>query len=206
MATKKIILTDDHPLLLEGLAAIISEQQDLDVCATAVNGKQLIQIIPIYNPDLIVLDINLPEIDGIEAAKIIKNSNPEIKILCISTYFSKNLLDTLKKIPIEGFIPKQSDSKVVLKTINQIIDGENVWLKSNIEITYQKEAPKELELLSQREKEVLRLIKKGMSTKEIAAALYLSTYTVDTHRKNICTKLNLASPGALSRYVSERDF
>jgi two-component system nitrate/nitrite response regulator NarL len=206
MATKKIILTDDHPLLLDGLTAIISEQQDLEVCATAVNGKQLLQIIPIHNPDLIVLDINLPEIDGIEAAKIIKNSNPEIKILCISTYYSKNLVDTLKAIPVEGFIPKQSDSKVVIKTINQILNGENIWLKSITEIVYQKEAPKELNILTQREKEVLRLIKKGMSTKDIAAALYLSVYTIDTHRKNICTKLNLASPGALSRYVSEKDF
>lgn len=206
MTTNKIILTDDHPLLLDGLSAIISEQRDLDVCATATNGKQLIQIIPLHNPDLIVLDINLPEIDGIEAAKIIKNSSPEIKILCISTYYSKNLVDTLKAIPIEGFIPKQSDSKVVLKTINQILAGENVWLKSSNEVVYHKEAPKELELLSQRENEVLRMIKKGMSTKDIAAALYLSVYTIDTHRKNICTKLNLASPGALSRYVSERDF
>ena len=178
----------------------------MDVCATATNGKQLIQIIPLHNPDLIVLDINLPEIDGIEAAKIIKNSNPEIRILCISTYYSKNLVDSLKAIPIEGFIPKQSDSKVVLKTINQILNGENVWLKSNTEIAYQKEAPKELELLSQREKEVLRLIKKGMSTKDIATALYLSIYTIDTHRKNICNKLNLNSPGALSRYASEKDF
>ena len=206
MATNKIILTDDHPLLLDGLTAIISEQQDLDVCATATNGKQLIQIIPLHNPDLIVLDINLPEIDGIEAAKIIKNSNPEIRILCISTYYSKNLVDSLKTIPIEGFIPKQSDSKVVLKTINQILNGENVWLKSNTEIAYQKEAPKELELLSQREKEVLRLIKKGMSTKDIASSLYLSIYTIGTHRKNICNKLNLNSPGALSRYASEKDF
>jgi len=206
MRSFKIILTDDHPLLLDGLTTIISEQQDLNVCATASNGKQLIQLIPLHNPSLIVLDINLPEIDGIEAAKIIKNSNPEIKILCISTYYSKHLVDTLREIPVEGFIPKQSDSKVVLKSINQILEGENVWLKSNTEITYQKEYPIELELLSQREKEVLRFIKKGMSTKDIATALYLSTYTIDTHRKNICNKLNLTSPGALSRYANEKDF
>ncbi len=206
MATKKIILTDDHPLLLDGLSSIISEQQDLEICATATNGKQLIQIIPVHKPDMIVLDINLPEIDGIEAAKIIKNSNPELKILCISTYYSKNLVDTLRTIPVDGFIPKQSDSKVVLKTINQILEGKNVWLKSDVEITYQKEAPKELELLSQREKEVLRMIKKGLNTKDIATALYLSIYTIDTHRRNICSKLNLHSPGALSRYVSEKDF
>lgn len=206
MTVKKIILTDDHPLLLEGLSAIISEQPDLDICATALNGKQLIQIVSIHEPDLIVLDINLPEIDGIEASKIIKNTHPAIKILCISTYFSKHLIETLKANDVDGFIPKQSDSRVVLKTINQILKGEQVWIKGNVEIAYQKEAPKELNLLTQREKEVLRLIKKGMSTKDIATTLYLSIYTVDTHRKNICTKLNLASPGALSRYVSERDF
>lgn len=205
MKTKKIIIADDHPLLIDGLTAIIKEQSHLELCATANNGKKLIQTIPIHHPDLIILDINLPEIDGIEAAKIIKTSNPEIKILCISTYFSKHLIDTLKDIPVEGFIPKQSDSSLVVKSINEVLNNKSVWLRSDTEIVFHKEPPQELELLSQREKEVLRLIKKGLSTKSIATELYLSVYTIDTHRKNICSKLNLTSPGALSRYVSEKD-
>lgn len=203
---KKIIIADDHPLLIEGIGAIISEQSNLTVSATATTGKQLIQIIPLFHPDLIVLDINLPEIDGIESAKIIKATHPDIKILCISTYYSKNLLDILKAVPVNGFIPKQTDSKAVLQTINKILSGEQVFIKSTVENIYGKESPKELQLLSQREKEILRLIKNGLNTKEIAAELYLSTYTIETHRKNICSKLNLNNPGALNRYASSHDF
>ena len=201
-----LIITDDHPLMIDGLKAIFSQQQNLSVCATATNGKQLIQILPLHKPDLVLLDINLPEIDGIEAATIIKSRYPSIKVLCISTYYSKNLLEKLKAIPVEGFLPKQVDSPIVLQTVNKILKGENVFIKSSNESPYQKEEPHEIKLLSDREKEVIRLIKKGLSSNEIAAKLFLSVYTVDTHRKNICTKLNLASPGALSRYVSERDF
>jgi two-component system, NarL family, nitrate/nitrite response regulator NarL len=203
---KKIMIADDHPLLIDGLSAIISAQANLSICATATSGKQLIQYIPVYKPDLIILDINLPEIDGIEAAKIIVNSYPLIKILNISTYFSDGLLSTLKSIPVDGFIPKQTDSRVVLDTINQILSGKTVFIKSTVVNNYGIEAPKELALLSQREKEILRMIKKGMNSKEIAEELYLSAYTVETHRKNICSKLNLNQPGALNRYASSHDF
>lgn len=206
METKKIILADDHPLLLEGLSAIIGDQKNLEICATANNGKRLLQIIPLHKPDLILIDINMPEIDGIEAAKIIKSTNPDIKILCISTYYSKNLLDLLKEIPVDGFMPKQSDSKLVINTINRILEGEIVFIKNSTETLYMKEPAKEVSILSQREKEIMRMIKKGMSTKDIAATLYLSVYTIDTHRKNICNKLNLEAPGALLRFIMEKEF
>lgn len=206
MKQLKLILTDDHPLLVDGLKTIFSAQENLAVVATANNGKQLIQIVPLHMPDLILLDINLPEIDGIEAASIIKSRYPEIKILCISTYYSKNLIDKLKAIPIEGFIPKQIDSPKVLQTVNQILNGESVFVKSAVESVYQKEEPREIKLLSEREKEIIRLIKKGFSSKEIAAKLFLSVYTIDTHRKNICAKLNLENPGALVRYAVEHNW
>ncbi len=205
MTTHKIIITDDHPLLIDGLKSIFAEQENLVVCATAKDGKQLLQQIPLHQPDLILLDINLPEIDGIEAASIIKNRNPEIKILCVSTYYSKNLLDKLKAIPVEGFIPKQIDSPIVLSTVNKILAGEEIYIKSSVEKKYEKEEPKEIKLLTEREKEIVRMIKKGFSSKEIATKLFLSTYTIDTHRKNICAKLNLENPGALLRYVMEQD-
>jgi two-component system nitrate/nitrite response regulator NarL len=206
MKNYKIIIADDHPLLIDGIRSIISSEKVFDLCAVASNGKQLLQIIPLHNPDLIIMDINLPEIDGIEAATFIKNTHPEILILCISTYYSKGLLDKLRAIPVEGFIPKQSDSRVVLQTIKQVIDGGHIFIKSPKDNIYKKEDPVEIALLSTREKEIVRLIKKGLSTKEIAEGLYLSAYTVDTHRKNICQKLNLTTPGALLRYISEKDF
>lgn len=200
-----IIITDDHPLLIDGIKAIISQASDLQVCATASSGKQLIQILSKQKADLLFLDINLPEIDGIEAATIIKNRYPTIKILCISTYYSSSMIEKLKAIPVDGFIPKQIDSPRVLQAVYEVLKGNNVFIKSNAEVPFQKEEPKEIMLLSEREKEVIRLIKKGLSSKEIAAKLYLSIYTIDTHRKNICAKLNLESPGALVRYAMEND-
>lgn len=200
-----IIITDDHPLLVDGIKAILNQADDLHVCATVGNGKQLIQVLSRQKADLILLDINLPEIDGIEAATILKNRYPDIKILCISTYYSKGLMDKLKAIPVDGFIPKQINSPKVLQSVYDVLQGNTVFIKSNLDVPFQKEEPREIMLLSDREKEILRLIKKGLSSKEIAARLYLSVYTVDTHRKNICAKLNLESPGALMRYVMDND-
>jgi DNA-binding NarL/FixJ family response regulator len=202
---KQIIITDDHPLLIEGLSAVINEDKALNVCATASTGKQLLQIIPLQKPDLIMLDINLPGMDGIETAKVIKAKHPDIDVLCISSYFSQSLITTLKAIPVEGFIPKQTDSRAVVKTIKQILAGETVFIKSEVENPYGKPEVKELKLLTEREKEVIQLIKKGKTTKEIADMLFLSVYTIDTHRKNICAKLNVSNPGALSRFATEKE-
>ena len=201
-----IIITDDHPLLIDGLRAILSPASDLNICATTNNGKQLFQLLTKQSADLVILDINLPEINGIEVATILKNRYPEIKVLCISTYYSKSLMERLKAIPVDGFIPKQINSPVVLNSVYEILKGKNVFIKSNTENPFEKEAPKEIILLSEREKEVLRWIKKGLSSKEIAAKLFLSIYTIDTHRKNICAKLNIESPGALMRYAIENNF
>jgi DNA-binding NarL/FixJ family response regulator len=104
---------------------------------------------------------------------------------------------------VEGFVPKQTDSKMVLQVVKQMIAGKrNIFLKSEFENHYNKSAVKELELLTQREKEIIRLIKNGKSTKEIAEFLFLSVHTVDTHRKNICAKLNLENPSSLVRYAA----
>lgn len=206
MATKKqIIITDDHPLLIEGIAAVINAEKELNVCATATSGKRLLQIIPLHQPDLIILDINMPDIDGIETARVIKAAHPHLYVLCISSYFSQSLISTLRAIPVDGFIPKQTDSKIVVRTIQQIIAGETVFINSDVENPYGKAEIKELELLTQREKEIIRLIKKGNSTKAIAEILFLSIYTIDTHRKNICSKLNLTTPGALIRFAMEKE-
>jgi DNA-binding NarL/FixJ family response regulator len=200
---KKIIIADDHPLLIDGLSAVINNDNELMVCATAASGRQLLQIIPLYEPDLIMLDINLPGMDGIDTAKLIKTGYHQIPVLCISSYYSDTLIATLKSISVEGFVPKQTDSKMVLQVVKQMIAGKrNIFLKSEFENHYNKSAVKELELLTQREKEIIRLIKNGKSTKEIAEFLFLSVHTVDTHRKNICAKLNLENPSSLVRYAA----
>ncbi len=202
---KNIFITDDHPLLIEGLSAVINSDAELTVSATANDSKELIQKLDLKQPDLLILDINLPGRDGIETAKIVGRAYPEVYILCISSYFSPSLIAILKGISVDGFIPKQTDSKQVIDVVKRIIAGEKIFIKSEVENHYGKQEIKELELLTQREKEVIRLIKKGKSSKEIAEALFLSSHTIDTHRKNICAKLNLTSPGALTRFAMEKD-
>jgi DNA-binding NarL/FixJ family response regulator len=206
MTKHKIIIADDHPLLVDGLRSIIADEPLLELSAVARTGKQLLQILPLHQPDLIILDINLPEIDGFEAAKIIKVSYPDVLVLCISTYYSKGLLDKLKKIPVNGFIPKQTDSKMVLQNIMKVLSGQQIFIKGNTDNAYQRDENVEISLLSKREKEVIGLIKKGLSTKEIAENLHLSIYTIYTHRKNICQKFNLTNPGSLIRYISDKEF
>lgn len=211
MTNPTIVIADDHKLMSEGLTGIIHSNTTYRVTHSVNDGKELLHLLNHITPTLILLDINMPKIDGIEAAKEIKARFPQILIICVSMYQDKNLYTTLKQAGADGFIPKLSDTEVFLDTIHRVISGEKLFLSISPDEDKSKQSetidPFNLKVkLSNRELEIMRLIKQGLTSKEISDKVHLSTFTVDTHRKNICRKLNITSPNALVKYLMNIDF
>jgi DNA-binding NarL/FixJ family response regulator len=204
-----IIIADDHPLMTEGLTSIIHSETSYRVTQCIHDGKALLHLLNTQKPTLILLDINMPKINGIEAAKEIRARFPQILIVCISMYTDKHIYTTLKEIGVNGFIPKLSDGKIFTDTITSVLQGNTVFVEEKEEKQQTHPLADSFQntiKLSTREIEVLRLIKKGLTTKAISESLNLSTHTVDTHRKNICRKLNLTNPNALIKFAFDNEF
>lgn len=205
---KTIIIVDDHPLMTSGLSNIISQYTSYKVIECLHNGKELLQKLKFTQPDLLMLDINMPQLDGIEAAKMIRIQYPDLKIVIVSMYSDERIINALIDIGVHGFIPKQTDTIVFVEALNEIMNGGILHLSpyASGKVAELNEAATAGKLqLSEREIEILRLIKAGHSSKEISEMLHLSPFTVDTHRKNICKKLKISSPLALIKYIHTID-
>ncbi|WP_130735698.1 response regulator transcription factor [Flavobacterium sp. J27] len=182
------IIIDDHKLFAEGLARILSDIELVQLQDVIASEKELPELLDCI--DLILLDIQLKEENGLDIAKRIKTNYPQIKIIFISMFDPKALVQEIKRSEANGFIPKSTDAKEVKEVIMAVLQGEDVFL----EMDMQSYLPQPLfKLISKREKEIILLIKEGKTAKQIADMLHISQFTVDTHRKNILKKLELNS-------------
>src|ERR1019366_5979141 len=165
-----VIVTDDHPMVASGLEAIINEQAQLHITHTVNSGKALLELLEKETADLIVLDISMAELDGIQVAGIIRGKYPAQKILCISTYYQPSLYTTLKAIPVQGFIPKLADINIMVDGIYRILKNEEVFIVRTDEFSESnKLVLREIAgKLSRREMEIMKLIKEGKSSKDIS--------------------------------------
>jgi DNA-binding NarL/FixJ family response regulator len=188
-----IIITDDHQMVASGLKSIINEHELLNVIDTAHSGAALLHLLKSVKPDLIILDMSMPDMNGIETAKAIRKKYKEQKILCISTFYEKSMQIEMELLKVQGFVPKLSDSKTLIDVILDVLNNKTVFIIPNNEIQLNNKGNLNdiANKLSRREKEIMGLIKQRKTTKEISELLFLSTLTVDTHRKNICKKLQV---------------
>ena len=202
-----IIIADDHPLMTGGLTALIHSATNYRVIGTVHNGKALLQALNRKLPELVLVDINMPVLGGIEASAEIKQRYPEVKVVVISMFYESQLIKQLKQTGVDGFIPKLSDGAVFIDALTGVMNGKKIFINAAQLTDADKKQDNALSLdgLSTREIEVLRLIKQGLSSKEIAQKLFLSVYTIDTHRKNICRKLQITSPNALVKFAMITD-
>ncbi len=185
-----IVIADDHKLIISGINHIISTNNLGKIVGEVNNGKQLLQFLQNTTVDLVIIDINMPELNGIEAAKKIIELYPTISILMLSQFENIELIKKLKAIGIKGYLSKNFEITELITAIDTIknddvffpsLDGEGLILK------------KDKFHLSTREIEIISLIAKGKTSKEIANELFLSEYTIDTHRKNCMRKLEVNS-------------
>ena len=204
----KIILVDDHKIVLDGLKALLNTANELEIIGEAQNGLILLHQLKTLEPDLILLDIGMPVMDGIEAATKVKKLYPDVKILILSTYADKAKIKKMLAIGVDGYILKDSDKKALLNAIKTVISSDKKYYDHRVtDVIMDSYQPKKttttasIPSLSKREIEIVKLIAEGNSTKDISQQLYLSPLTVNTHRKNIFSKLGINKAAQLVKYA-----
>ncbi|MBN8693424.1 MAG: response regulator transcription factor [Bacteroidetes bacterium] len=203
-----IIIADDHRVFIDGMKALLKEVNELEVVADAENGSQLIEQAIKYKPDIILTDIQMPGKDGIEATKEIQKLHRDIKIIALTmlneTLFIKKMLDA----GASGYILKTTDKHELIEAIKKVAAGEKYFsteVTSRLMNNYSEKSSNPNDLLTKREKEILKYIAKGLTDKEIAEIVFLSPLTITTHRKNILSKLGLKNKVELTRFAIEHN-
>ncbi|MEO7044985.1 MAG: response regulator transcription factor [Ferruginibacter sp.] len=208
MENIKIIIADDHALFVNGLQLLLAEEGWVDVTDVANDGKELLEILTKTNPDIILLDINMPVINGLDAAKFIKQSYPSIKIIILSTYNDAHLIDKAKDLGVNGYLLKNCSKDELFQTIKSVMNNRTSfpYMKPIVQDLFNgMDVFLKQFNLTKREAEIIQLIKNNFTNQEMANKLFLSIYTVETHRKNIMVKLNLKSPTALIKFILENN-
>ncbi len=197
----RILIADDHPLLREALCQTLSKEQDMEVVGKASDGEETVAMASQLKPDVVIMDIIMPKVDGIEASKRIKTTIPNIAILILTAYDDDNYVLGLLEAGAAGYLLKSARGQDLVEAVRAIQAGESVLhpeiigklLKRAILKSSGMAKLKTDELLSEREKEILKLLATGMGNKEIAKKLCLSLRTIKAHMSNIFNKMNVAS-------------
>lgn len=202
----RLIIADDHPLLVDGVKKVLEEMDGVVVVDTANNGLQLLSLLRKSPADMVLLDLQMPKLDGIDSLKILKKDFPKIKIIVFTNYGQPKLLKEIKALGAEGYLLKNSSS-IILKEAVATVAAGGMWFRD----VYTE--PKQSDLLvndfmkkyqlTSRETEIIGKIAEGFTSKEIAGQLFLSEFTINTHRRNICRKLNIYTPVALLNFAKE---
>jgi len=204
METIRLILVDDHPVVREGLAGMLAGQPDFDVVATATDGSEALRLDVEHKPDVILMDLRMPGMDGVTAIEAIKGKRPSANILVLTTYDSD--ADILRAIEAgaTGYLLKDTPREELYRAIRAAANGESVLAPAvAARLMTRMRAPAE-ENLSAREIEVLQLVAKGASNREIGKSLHISTATVKTHLIHIFNKLGVADRTAAVTVALER--
>jgi len=207
MTPYTIVLADDHALFRQGVKKIIEEVDDLRVVGEANDGLELLELLKTQDPALVILDISMPNLRGLEAAREIKGLYPQIKVLLLTMHKKKDFLQQGLEAGVDGFLVKEDADAALLQAVRAIRQGEKFYsplLSSKLaDLAFQKGKS---DPLTKREKEVAKLLAEGKSSKEIAELLYISIYTVRRHRDNIMKKLELKGLADLVRYAMDQGY
>ncbi len=209
MAKISVIIADDHQVVSDGISSFLSEIDEIESIIKVSDGKELLQKFDILKPDLVISDIEMPGLNGFEACSLIKKKSPETKVIILSMHKDYGLIKKLIDQGIDGYVSKNDDKEDFLNAIRSIIKGKKYFSQDVVlSLADKNDATpdsnsdfEKLSLLTERERDILKLICEGFSNKEIAAQLFISHRTVDTHRTNIMAKLDLNNVVQLTRFA-----
>ena len=199
-----ILLVDDHAVVRNGFRHILAAEWDFNVIGEASNGREAVDMAERLKPDVIVMDVTMPELNGIEATRRIVKDSPKTRVLALSMHKDSVYVREILRAGARGYLLKDSSQQDFLAAVRAVAQGKG-WLSPEVSDAvlddYRKHVTNPIDLLSSREREVLQMIAESKTNKEIANALHLSVYTVEAHRGRIMEKLNLHSIGELVRFA-----
>jgi len=204
----RIILADDHKLFCEGLLSMLEGQSDLEVIATAPDGNTVANLARELSPDMVIVDIGMPNLNGIEAARRIAAENPSIKIIALSMHSDKRFVAEMFKAGASAYILKDCVFEELISAIHSVMEGNpyvspaltKMVIKDYIKNLHQDNSSA-FEVLTAREREVLQLLAEGKTTRQIASSLFVSEKTVESHRRQVMRKLGINSVAGLIKYA-----
>lgn len=209
----KIILADDHVMFRQGVKKIIDESKEVVVIGEAADGAELLEILSERTPDMVVADISMPNIDGVEATRKIKHHYPQVKILILSMHKEKEYLYQALSAGADGYLLKEDTASDIFSATETIRKGScylsplfSSEVAEDLMAYYRGDSLLASDALTNREREVLKLVAEGKSSKEIADILYISPRTVQHHRENITKKLNAVSIADLVKYAIRKGY
>ncbi len=200
----KVLLVDDHQLLREGLVNILQKTSHIEVVGQASNGREGLQLLNKLQPDIVLMDVAMPGLNGVEATRMMLNDFPDIRIIALSMHDNSQFITGMFTAGAKGYLLKDCATAELIEAIEKVAAGQyflsydisSIVLKEFLNSRKTKEP-----VLTGREREVLQLIAEGSSTKEIASRLFLSQKTVESHRKNIMDKLDIHTIPELTKYA-----
>ncbi|KAB1063194.1 response regulator [Salibacter halophilus] len=195
MQTIRTILADDHELVAEGIKSLLEAVPHIEVLAETRNGKELLQYAKALSPDVALVDLNMPVMDGFEAIKILKSEQPSVKTIAITMFAEKPVADRVMELGAMGYVLKNSPVEELVEAIEKVNNGDTYCSV----IKTSKRSSVINEQLTKREIQIIALIADGNTNREIAEKLNISHRTVDTHRTNIMRKLDIHNSAALVR-------
>jgi two-component system response regulator NreC len=206
MTKLRIVLADDHPIFRQGLKSLVDAQPDMEVVGEAESGRMATALVQTLKPDVVIMDVSMPDMNGLKATEALKGHNPEIKIVTVTRHTDGGYLQQLLDAGSKGYVLKQSDSNEVVRAIRAVARGQTyldpaVTEQAVITVERIRSGRRSTRKLSRREEEVLRMVAWGLLSREIAERLQISIKTVEAHKANAMNKLVLADRIDVVRYA-----
>jgi two-component system, NarL family, response regulator NreC len=200
----RILLADDHALVRHGFRMILAAQPDMEIAGEAGNGREAVELAQKLKPDVVVMDVTMPELNGIEATRRLIELSPRTRVLALSMHKDAVYVREILRAGARGYLLKDSADSDLLAAVRAVAKGEGYLspgVSDAVLSDYRRHVTDPLDLLTSREREVLQMIAEGKTNKEIATSLNLSVYTIEAHRGRLMEKLNLHSTGELVRFA-----
>jgi two-component system nitrate/nitrite response regulator NarL len=208
-----IIMAEDHQMLIDGVTSFFEYDEDIHILGTVTNGKELVRQVSLKQPKLVITDIRMPIMDGIQATREIKKAFPHIYVLAMTMFDQPEAIKQMLDAGATGYLLKNSGINMLSKAIRVVVKGET-FFDPNVALNFMNDyigdhvniGKTEKVVLSNREKEILHLIANGKTSKEISENLFIAKTTVDTHRKNMIRKLQLSNGNELVKYAIDKKY
>ena len=195
----RLALADDHQSIIDGIQLLVEYRDNFEFVGTANDGEALLKLVERKRPNMVITDLRMPKLDGIEVTKAIKKEYPEIKVIALSMFDQQDAVKQMTDAGVSGYVLKNSSLEHLLQAIEKVHQGEpffDIQVEKNAVSSYNCD-----NVLTNRQEQILQLIAQGKTTREIADELFIGVYTVDTHRKNMMRLLGLKGKGELLRYA-----